>query len=115
MPGMKGIPNHQGDVLTGEARHIPYNGSGWEYLSRRCPMMLQQLGIIALYAQTPLPGRKRGRFAPRRWEAINNVAYTSQQRSMRGNDARLAKGHAESLTAGVADHDSYALRPASSR
>jgi hypothetical protein len=34
---------------------------------------------------------------------------------MRGNDARLAKGHAEFLTAGVADNDSYALRPASSR
>jgi hypothetical protein len=26
--------------------------------------MLQQLGIIALYAQTPLPGRRRGALPP---------------------------------------------------
>jgi hypothetical protein len=70
-------------------------------------MMLQQLGIIALYAQTPLPGRRRGRYAPRRCEAIKHLAYTSQRRPMRGSDARLSKGHAESLTLGVADNESH--------
>jgi hypothetical protein len=110
MPGLKWIPNHQDDVLTREAGHIMQG----EYLSRRCPMMLHQLGIIALDAQTPLPGRRRGRFAPRRCEAINNLAYTSQRRLMRGNDARLSKDHAESLAVGVADNDSHELRPAPS-
>jgi hypothetical protein len=70
-------------------------------------MMLHQLGIMAFHAQTPLPGRRRGRLAPRRCEAIKNLAYTSQRRLMRGNDACLSKGHAESISVGVSDNDAH--------
>jgi hypothetical protein len=80
-------------------RFVYAHGWGLEYLSRRCPMLLQQLGSIALYAQTPLPGRTAGgaTWPPGACEAIKNLAYTLQRRFMRGNDARLSKGHAESL------------------
>jgi len=60
-------------------------------------------------------GVQEGQLCPEALRSYQQSAHTSQRRSMQRNDARLSKGHTESLTVGVADNDSHELRPAPSR